>query len=120
MALAAEVVVVDRPKHDAAQLLLIHVAGLQLYYVLVVVAHPLVVLEGVRSHGLGIRLDDLPLVGVRYALTDLDNESSWRKCTRERSTRVLPRIHVKQTHLVIGEVAFLSSGVSFYARTIRG
>ena len=71
MAPAPEVVVVDRPKHDPSQVLLVHVPGFQPDDIFVVVAYPLVTLVRVRAHRLWIRLNHFPLVRLRQPLADL-------------------------------------------------
>lgn len=63
-AVAAEVVVVQRPDHDPAEALGEDVAGLFAEHLLIVEANPLAVLEGVRAHALGVRSLQFPAVLV--------------------------------------------------------
>ena len=68
---APEVVVIDRPEHDAAEPVLRDVLGLAPCDRLVVVADPLVALVRVRAHRFRVGLHHRPVVAVLQAGADL-------------------------------------------------
>lgn len=87
VAQAPEVVVVNRPEHDAAEILLDHKLRLLPDDVLVVVADPLIAAVRVRTERVGIRLHYRPIgVFLLQTLTDF----------------------------VIGEVAFLARRITLF------